>query len=125
VFSLEEGLELIAARGRAMQAAPEGAMATVFAPEERVGTLLRTMGSPLSIAAVNGPSAIVVSGDSRSVASFGEALAKQGIQSRLLRSSRGFHSSLIDPALEGVERAAHQVTFRPPQLDLISNVTGS
>lgn len=125
VYSFEEGLGLIAERGQMMQAEPPGgAMAAVFASEERVRAAVAGH-EAVSIAAVNGPSNVVISGDQLEVEGIRERLAQVGVKSRLLRVSHAFHSHRMDPVLERLEVAAGRVAMQSPRLRLISNVTGN
>ncbi len=125
VFSLEDGLKLIAARGRLMQALPrEGEMAAVFADEARVAQAIQPHADSASIAAVNGPDNVVISGARASVQAALRALEADGIKARRLNVSHAFHSPLIEPMLDAFERVAGEVTYAEPQLRLISNVTG-
>ena len=123
VFTLEEGLGLIAERARLMQALPAGgAMAAVFAPPDVVQEMLTS--DRLAIAAINGPENVVVSGDATALDGVLQQLAERGIGAKRLRVSHAFHSPLMDPILEPFERAAAEVSFAPPRLRLISNLTG-
>ncbi|HEX4913618.1 MAG TPA: type I polyketide synthase, partial [Vicinamibacterales bacterium] len=125
VFSLEDGLRLIAERGRLMQQLPAGGtMAAVLAPESAVRATLDTHARDVSIAAVNGPDSIVISGPASSVASAIEAFEAAGFGCRLLQVSHAFHSSLMDPVLTAFGDAARAVTYHPPSLPLVSNVSG-
>ncbi len=124
VYGLEEGLGLIAERGRLMQAEPAGgAMAAVFANEERVRSAIDAL-QGVSIAAVNGPTNVVISGEESQVEDARKKLGEAGVTSRRLRVSHAFHSSRMDPVLGPLEAVARQVRMRAPQLRLISNVTG-
>ena len=124
VYSLEEGLGLIAERGQMMQAEPPGgAMAAVFASEEQVRAAVAGH-EAVSIAAVNGPRNVVISGDQPEVEGIREQLATTGVKSRPLRVSHAFHSRRMDPVLERLEAAAGGVRMQAPQLRLISNVSG-
>jgi acyl transferase domain-containing protein len=124
VYSFEEGLGLIAERGQMMQAEPPGgAMAAVFASEDRVRAGVAGH-EAVSIAAVNGPSNVVISGDQPEVEAIREQLAETGVKSRLLRVSHAFHSHRMDPVLERLEAAAGRVRTHAPRFRLISNVTG-
>ncbi len=125
VFSPEDGIRLIAARARLMQNLPAGgAMAAVFAGEPEVRSALAALAPDLSVAAVNGPQHIVVSGAGSSLDVLRGHFSAQGIDCTALNVSHAFHSVLIEPMLEEFERVAARVTFSPPRLDLVSNVTG-
>ncbi len=124
VFSLEDGLRLIAERGRLMQACPEGAMLACFAPLAEIQEHLERWQDLLSIAAINGPESIVVAGDPGTVAAVQEEFAAFGVETRALHVRRAFHSRLIEPALAGLQKVAATITHRPPSIRLISNKTG-
>jgi acyl transferase domain-containing protein len=123
VFSLEDGLALVAARGRLMQALPDGAMAAVFAADSRVARHFDPAGL-VSIAAINGPEHVTISGPVLEVDRILTALAADGISGRRLSVSHAFHSPAMDPMLDDFTRVAETVTYRAPRLALISNVTG-
>ena len=125
VFSLEDGLKLIAERGRLMGALPAGgAMAAVFDDEARVARAIAAHAETVSIAAVNGPENIVVSGAEAAVQSVLEALKAEGIKSQRLTVSHAFHSPLMEPITAEFERAASLVKFNAPRIPLVSNLTG-
>jgi len=122
VFSLEDGLRLVAARGRLMQALPEGGgMVAVMAPAERLSGMLPE-GVP--IAAINGPEATVISGELAALESVLSSLAAQGIKTKPLQVSHAFHSELMEPMLTEFRVVVETVDYSPPQVELISNVTG-
>lgn len=124
VFSLEDGLNLIAERAQMMQAEPPGgAMAAIFASEERVQSAI-VAHKAISIAAVNGPNNVVISGDQPEVEAIREQLAAAGLKSRMLRVSHAFHSQRMDAVLEHLQAAAGRVRMQMPQAKLISNVSG-
>ncbi|MFE1884231.1 type I polyketide synthase, partial [Streptomyces diastatochromogenes] len=127
VMDLPDACRLIAARGRVMQALPAGGvMATVVCDEARALAAIAAAGfqGVVSVAAVNGPSDTVVSGPETAVAAITAALEAEGIKHRLLTVSHAFHSPLMDPALDELREVARSITFRAPQLPLVSNVTG-
>lgn len=125
VFSVEDGLKLIAARARLMQALPrDGEMASVFAPAERVEKTVEAYAREVSMAAFNDPEQVTISGRREAVRAICEALAREGIKTKALAVSHAFHSPLMDPVLEAFERSAAGVTFRAPTVPLITNVTG-
>jgi amino acid adenylation domain-containing protein len=125
VFSLEEGLRLVAERGRLTEALPAGgAMAAVFAGAERVQPLLAGREATLALAAVNAPDRVVLAGEAGALREALEILGRQGIESRQLRVAHGFHSPLVEPMLAGLEAAAARIAFAPPGIGLISNLDG-
>ncbi|CDR16261.1 modular polyketide synthase [Streptomyces iranensis] len=122
VLSLEDAAVLVAARGRLMEALPEGgAMVAVGAGEERVRPLLV---AGVDIAVVNGPAAVVVSGDEEPVLRVAEELSGQGCRTRRLAVSHAFHSARMEPMLEEFREAIADVSFAAPVIPLVSNVTG-
>jgi acyl transferase domain-containing protein/NADPH:quinone reductase-like Zn-dependent oxidoreductase/SAM-dependent methyltransferase/acyl carrier protein len=125
VFKLEEGLRLIAARGRLMQQMCErGAMAAVAAEEERVAGYLKQYRDRVSIAALNGPANTVISGRIQAVDELLARFAQDGIKTKRLIVSHGFHSPLMEPMLESFRRIAETVKFETPRIPLISNRSG-
>ncbi|MEZ4646808.1 MAG: type I polyketide synthase, partial [Chloroflexota bacterium] len=125
VFSLEDGLKLIAARGRLMQSLPHnGAMAAIFADEAQVRAAIAAYAEHVSVAAVNGPENVVISGLATAVAAITDQLQAQGIKTRDLIVSHAFHSPLMDPILDEFEQIAASLTYAEPKLRLISNVSG-
>jgi acyl transferase domain-containing protein/NADPH:quinone reductase-like Zn-dependent oxidoreductase/acyl carrier protein len=125
VFSLEDALRLIAARGRLMGSLPAGgAMAAVFAPEERAERAIAAHRERVSLAAVNGPEQTVISGAALDIEAICRALAADGVRCKPLTVSHAFHSPLVDPILDAFEREAAAVPLAGPQLRLISNVSG-
>ncbi|CAA9252320.1 MAG: Polyketide synthase modules and related proteins [uncultured Cytophagales bacterium] len=124
VFSTEDALRLVVARGRLMQALPPGSMATVFASPAQVEPLLPQYGPDLVVSAYNGPEHLVVSGRGESVAAMMTGLAARGIRTGRLRVSHAFHSPLMEPMLPEFGRVAAGVTYRLPAAGLISTVTG-
>ncbi|MDA3647922.1 acyltransferase domain-containing protein [Saccharopolyspora indica] len=122
-LTLGDAAKLIAARGRLMQALPTGgAMVSVQAPAAEVLPLLTER---VSLAAVNGPDAAVISGDAEEVLGIAEVLAERGRKTRRLRVSHAFHSPLVEPVLAEFREVAESVTYFPPRLPVVSNVTGS
>ncbi|MFJ9363893.1 SDR family NAD(P)-dependent oxidoreductase [Nocardia sp. NPDC101769] len=123
VLSLDDACVLVAARGRLMQALPTGgAMVAVGASEANVLPLL-TAG--VSIAAINGPSSVVLSGVEDAVLTVVERCAEHGWRTHRLRVSHAFHSALMDPMLGEFATAIAGLTFRRPNLPLVSTVTGT
>ncbi|HET9914975.1 MAG TPA: type I polyketide synthase [Anaerolineales bacterium] len=126
VFTLEEGLKLIAERARLMQRLPAGgAMAAVFSDEATVSKAIASFTDQLSIAAINGPSNVVISGADQALSMVLESLAQQGIKSRRLTVSHAFHSPLMESIMDEFENVAATVKYSEPRIGLMSNVTGS
>ncbi|WP_327277943.1 acyltransferase domain-containing protein [Streptomyces sp. NBC_01224] len=125
VLSLEDACAFVAARGRLMQAMPGGGlMVAVEASEQEVRDLLGA-GSGLSIAAVNGPSSVVLSGDRDEVQDIVALWTKQGRRHKELRTSHAFHSAHMDAMLDDLRTVAANLTLRPAEIDLVSAVTGA
>ncbi len=122
VFSLEDALRLVAARGRLMQALPAGAMAAVGMAEAELTPLL---GSELSLAAVNGPALCVVAGTEAAVTAFETRMSARGAMVRRIETSHAFHSAMMEPALAAFEAEVGGVTRNAPTIPFISNVTGT
>jgi malonyl CoA-acyl carrier protein transacylase len=125
VFSLEDGLKLIAARGQLMQALPEnGAMVAIMADVAQVQAAIASVKQQLAIAAINTPTNVVISGEREAVETVVSILAVQGIKTTPLKVSHAFHSPLMAPMLGEYEQLLEQVKYSRPRIDLISNVTG-
>ena len=121
VFSLDDALKLVATRANAMQRCEPGAMLAVRLADEDLLKLPRG----ISIAALNAPGMVVVSGSFACVDAFAEALSARGIANRRLHTSHAYHSELMDPAVRAVEQAAAQIRLSPPLVPFISCVTGN
>jgi acyl transferase domain-containing protein/acyl carrier protein len=127
VFSLEDGLKLIAERGRLMQALPTGGvMVAVQASEATVAAALAQVATPgtVEIATINAPESMVIAGASASVQAVVARLTAQGIKTRPLDVSHAFHSALMEPMLADFEQIAGQVRYQRPKIKLVSNLTG-
>lgn len=125
VFSLEDGLKLVAGRGRLIQeSSGDGAMAAVFADAERVTTALLPYSNRVSIAAFNGPDETVISGERAVVQVLCDELRARGIKSQLLHSAYAFHSPLLSPILDAFTQIATTISYAPPRIKLITNLTG-
>ncbi|WP_437515472.1 beta-ketoacyl synthase N-terminal-like domain-containing protein [Sorangium sp. So ce1099] len=125
VFSLEQGLALAAERGRLMQGLPrDGQMMVIFDGEERVAEAIAPWASQVAIAAVNSPSETVISGSREVVQRVSRQLEGEGVKTRELKASHAFHSPLMAPILDDLERAAAKVDWASPHIKLISNLTG-
>ena len=124
VFSLEDGLKLIAARGRLMQQLPSGgAMVSLLASVTQVKEFIVNY-PEIAIAAINGPESTVISGSAEAIATVVAKMEAAGIKAKTLQVSHAFHSSLMKPMLPEFEQIAGQIDYSLPKLKLISNVTG-
>jgi phthiocerol/phenolphthiocerol synthesis type-I polyketide synthase E len=122
VFSLEDALALVAARGKLMQQLPAGTMLAVPLTEVQVKPFLN---SELSLAVMNGPSRCVISGTAEAIEMLEKQLAVAGIEGRRLHTSHAFHSHMMEPILEPFTALVNNITLNPPQLPYVSNVTGT
>ena len=124
-MSLEDGVALVAARGNLMQALPAGgAMTSVMASEGQVRAALAGFEDRVSLAAVNAPSQIVISGEAAAVEAVASRLGADGVKTRSLVVSHAFHSPLMHPMLEEYERVLRRVRFTPPRTAFVSTVFG-
>ncbi|MFE6867508.1 type I polyketide synthase [Kitasatospora sp. NPDC057692] len=118
VWSLEDACTLVAARARLMQALPTGgAMTAIVATEDEVRAALLP---GVDIAAVNGPRAVVISGESEAVAK----VAARFERTKALTVSHAFHSALMEPMLQEFRTVAATLTYHQPDLPLVSTLTG-
>ena len=121
VFSLEDGLTLVADRARLMQSVPPGRMLAVVMGRANSPML----GDGLSLAAVNGRSSCVVSGPDVAIAELERRLAERSIATKSLRTSHAFHSAMMDPIVDAFACVAAGVSLSPPKIPVVSNVTGT
>ena len=126
VFSLEDGLRLIAARGRLMQALPrDGSMLAIQASEAKVSAAVQPYADKVALATLNGPESIVISGETNAVEAIGAAFAAEGVKTRALSVSHAFHSPLMEPMLEEFGSIARDLNYQKPTISIISNLTGT
>jgi acyl transferase domain-containing protein len=126
VFSLEDGLRLIAARGRLMQSAGgSGSMTAVSASDDRVREVLDGLSGRVSIAALNAPDKVVISGYTDAVEAAEGRLRSQGVQVQRLKVSHAFHSPQMDEIAGLFAAVAGGLTYAPPRIKWVSSMTGN
>ena len=128
VFSLEDGMRFACTRGTLLSETATGAMAAIFAPPDRVASAVEaanaaSAGVGVNISADNGLHQ-VVSGPVADVETLSGRLESEGIRVRRLNTTRAFHSALVEPALDALEASLERVTVQPPQVTVVSNLTG-
>ncbi|MEU4312483.1 type I polyketide synthase [Nocardia sp. NPDC024068] len=126
VWTLSDACALVAARGRLMGALPAGgAMLAVAITETEAGELLSGYPDTLSVAAVNGPASVVLSGDADAVGEVERELRERGAKTTRLRVSHAFHSARLDPMLAEFGAIAAGLSYRAPAIPIVSDVTGA
>jgi polyene macrolide polyketide synthase len=125
VFSLQDACALVAARGRLMGRLPSGgAMIAIEASEEEVMKTLIGVEDRVSVAGVNGPSSIVLSGDEQVVLELAGEWERQGRKTKRLRVSHAFHSPRMDGMLEEFGCVLAGLSFGEPTIPVVSNLSG-
>ncbi|SCG58270.1 type I polyketide synthase [Micromonospora halophytica] len=126
VLSLADACALVAARGRLMQALPVGGgMLAVAAPEAEVAESITGLTDRVGIAAVNGPTSVVVSGDVAALDEIAQVWKGRGVRTRRLAVSHAFHSPLMAPMLDEFRVVLDGLSFAAPLLPVVSNLTGA
>ena len=128
VFGLEDGMRFACTRGTLLSETDSGAMAAVFGPPAQVASAVdaanaESTGVGVHIAADNGLHQ-VVSGPVEDVELLSTRLDSEGVRVRRLNTTRAFHSALVEPALDAIEASLDQITIQPPELTVVSNLTG-
>ncbi len=125
IFNLADGLKLAAARGRLLESlASAGRMVACRTSEERVRGVIAAYAQSVSVAAINGPDSVVISGKAEDVEAAVVCLATAGIEYRRLDIATASHSPLVDPILDEFECVANDVAYALPTTELVSTLTG-
>jgi acyl transferase domain-containing protein/SAM-dependent methyltransferase/aryl carrier-like protein len=124
VFSLEDALKLVAARGRLIQSCEPGDMVAIRLDESGTQPLLADCREDVGIAALNGPRNTVISGKKAAIQHIVANLEKKGINHTALNVSHAFHSPLVDGILAEFSRIAQQIAYHSPTIPMVSNITG-
>ena len=125
VFSLDDGLKMVCARGRLMDSLPQaGEMAVIFADESTINEVIASQGGEVSIAAFNGPTNIVISGMTDALQPILAEFAERKIKTRTLAVTQAAHSHFLDGILDEFESVAQTVSYSAPRLSYVSCLTG-
>jgi acyl transferase domain-containing protein/aryl carrier-like protein len=126
VFEPEDAIKLVSARGRLIDArCKRGAMVAALQTRERVQSIVTGFGPELAIAAENGPASTVLAGTPEAVAAACEQLKSAAVRFERLTASHGFHSPLMEPAVEEFARIARSVCYASPVCQIVSTVKGA
>jgi len=122
VFTFEDGLRLVAARGRLVQSMPTGSMLAALLPEDQV---LHRLPGGVEVAAVNSRQMTVVAGPDDAIAALASQLAAEGVVSRHLRTSHAFHSAMMEPAIPRFAGMFDGIRLHAPTTPIVSTLTGT
>ncbi len=123
-FTLEEGMRLVVARGRLMQALPgNGSMAAVFASQSEIAQTLAPFADSVTIAAINAPRNLVLAGEAEAIKQLCATLRTGGIESQPLQVSHAFHSPQVEPMLDSLAEVLRHIAIQPLRIPLVSNLT--
>jgi acyl transferase domain-containing protein/acyl-CoA synthetase (AMP-forming)/AMP-acid ligase II/acyl carrier protein/short-subunit dehydrogenase len=124
VFSLADGLKLVAMRSKLMGSLPQGSMVAVFAPLSIVREIIANYSDGIGIAAINGDKNIVISGNPQIVTTIMADLAARGIATKQLNVSHAFHSPMMQPIIAEFRNMAESVDYNLPNIPIVTNLTG-
>jgi amino acid adenylation domain-containing protein len=126
VLGLEDAMKLVSARGRLIDAhCKRGAMVAALGARERIESIVTGFGPELAVAAENGPASTVLAGTPDAIVAACQQLESGGVRFERLTVSHGFHSPLMEPAVEQFARVARSVSYASPVCQIVSTVTGA
>ena len=125
-LGLEDGLRLVQERGRLMQEAAErspGAMAAILGLDRAAAAAICD-DAGAEVCNLNAPGQVVISGTPEAIESaLALALERGARRGVRLNVSGGFHTSLMEPAVEGMARAVETAALVDPKVPIIANTT--
>jgi acyl transferase domain-containing protein/NADPH:quinone reductase-like Zn-dependent oxidoreductase/short-subunit dehydrogenase/acyl carrier protein len=125
VLSLSDACAVVAARGRLMGDLPEGgAMVSIQASEQKVVQTLEGYEGQVALAAINGPASVVIAGEEDAVLDLMGLWTERGAKTKRLKVSHAFHSPRMDGMLDEFAEVTRGLSFSPPRIPIVSNVTG-
>ncbi|MEM7344954.1 MAG: beta-ketoacyl synthase N-terminal-like domain-containing protein, partial [Chloroflexota bacterium] len=126
IFDLSDALTLVIARARLMRRLPQnGAMVAVMADEALVKEAIAPYADTVSIAAINGPQHIVISGETKAIDTIVQQLQTEQIKTKSLTVSHAFHSPLMEPILTEFAEIADTINYKRPHTKIVSTITGA
>jgi acyl transferase domain-containing protein len=122
VFTFEDALAVVVARGAAMQEMPTGSMLAVYVSEENARQFTT---ADVCIAAINAPELTVLSGPDEAIAALTDELEKRGMGCKPLRTSHAFHSQMMEPAVSKLATVLEGIELNAPRIPIVSTATGA
>jgi acyl transferase domain-containing protein len=126
-MSFEEALRAVSARGNEMTRCAledNGMMAAVFGPIDKIEKILGAIDEYVVIANINSTREAVIGGSTTGVEKAMAALREAGFVARALQVSHAFHTKIVAPAGDSLEKVLSSMTLRPPAIPIVANVTG-
>jgi acyl transferase domain-containing protein/NADPH-dependent curcumin reductase CurA/acyl carrier protein len=126
VLSLPDAVRVVWHRGRTMQQATGlGRMASVGLSAEAADEWVKPWNGQLSVAALNGPRSVVLSGDAQALDEALDQLTARGVAHRMLPVQYAFHSAQMAPFQQRLTDELAGLRCAAPHLPVYSTVTGA
>ena len=122
VFSLADALKLVSSRARLIGGLPQGSMLSVRASINDIQSFLP---KNISVAAINAPQLCVLSGEDSVIEKFSQELNGRNIVNKLLRTSHAFHSQMMEPVIQPLQKIVETVSLNVPRIPILSTVTAN